>query len=472
MNDILLGIDLGTTRLKVSAFSLDGTLHHQSAKRHRERRDALGAWQSPDAWWSDTVELVRRSVAAVGPCRVAGISLSGRGGAGIFTDAAGQVLVPPWSDARHRVWQKRLREHPAAPAGAPYATALAAKYLWVREHDPERALRIRHAFHAKDFLLYRLTGAHLTDWSSGPDGPHWPTALLEAFDVPVTLLPQPALPWQLVGTLAKGAAAELSLPAHTPVAVGAHDGICANVGAGATRPGDCAITLGTHAVVRQIVAQSIPGANRFYGLPPDRHVIGGNGLMGGRAADWYLDLLGIGEAEREAAFARMDGMAAAVPVGAEGVRFLPFLDGQVAPRMRPRARAAFAGFDIQHGAAHGYRAVLEGTAFAVREIFDQVTGWCGEPRRVRLTGSGARSALWRDILAGVLDRPVEYSDAAVEGRGAVIFLAVALGLHADYDRAADVMVPVLGAVKPRPEHLDAYRAALADWRRVDALAES
>jgi sugar (pentulose or hexulose) kinase len=469
VNDILLGIDLGTTRLKVSAFSLDGNLHHQSAKRHREHRDDLGAWQAPDDWWLDTAELVRTTVAAAAPCRVAGLSLSGRAGAGIFADAAGSVLVPPWTDARHRTWQRRLREHPAAGAVAPYATALAAKYLWVREQNPELASRIRHAFHAKDFLLYRLTGAHLTDWSSGPDGPHWPLSMLEAFDVDPTLLPAPALPWQLAGHLTTDAAAALGLPAATPVAVGAHDGICANVGVGAARPGDCAITLGTHAVVRQVTASHVAGGNRFYGLPPDRHVIGGNALMGGRAADWFLDLLGIGEAERESAFARMDDAAAALPVGADGVRFLPFLGGQVAPRVRPRARAAFAGLGLQHGAAHAYRAVLEGTAFAVREIFDQVSGWCGEPRRVRITGSGARSPVWRDILAGVLERPIEYSDAAVEGRGAAIFLAVALGMHPDYDTAADAMVPVLGVAEPDSSQADAYRTALADWRRVDGL---
>jgi gluconokinase len=467
---ILLGIDLGTTRLKVSAFSPDGTLHQQCAKRHREHPDAEGAWQDPEAWWVDTAELVRAVVDGLRPCRVLGISLSGRGGAGIFTDAAGVVLVPPWSDARHRVWQRRLREHAAGTQAPPYATALAAKYLWIREHDRDLAGRIRQALHAKDFLLQRLTGVHLTDWSSGPDGPHWPAALLEAFDIGPELLPAPALPWQLAGTLTDAAARALGLPRATPVAVGAHDGICANVGAGASRPGDFAITLGTHAVVRAVAPGPIAGANRFYGLPPDRHVYGGNGLMGGRAADWFLDLLGVGETDREAAFARMDTAAGLLPPGADGVRFLPFLDGQAAPRQRAQARAVFAGLGIRHGSAHSYRAVLEGTAFAVSEIFAQVAGWCGEPRRLRLTGSGAKSALWRDILAGVLGRPLEFSDHAVEGRGAAIFLAVALGLHSDYDQAADAMVPVLGVAEAPPDVVDAYRALFADWQQLAALA--
>ena len=224
-------------------------------------------------------------------------------------------------------------------------------------------------------------------------------------------------------------------------------------------------------MVRAISRQPPPGANRFYGLPPDRHVIGGNALMGGRAADWFLDLVGTGEADRAEAFARMDAAAASIPPGADGVRFLPFLAGQSAPRQRPDARAAFAGLMLHHGAGEAYRAVLEGTAFAVRQIFTQVEGWCGAPARVRLTGSGANSRVWVDMLAAVLGRPLEYSDQAVEGRGAAIFLAVALGRYPEFDKAADVMVPVLGVARPDPSMVAAYQAVFDDWRRLDGLAD-
>ena len=471
VKEILLTIDLGTTRLKVAAFSPAGTLHQQLAKRHQDQVDDLGGWQDADAWWADTIALVRKLRAGLGEHAVLGLSLSGRGGAGVFTDAAGVVLAQPWLDGRHRHWQRQVRDSAIGQGLSVYAAALLAKYLWLREQQPALAARIRRAFYAKDYLLYRLTGAHLTDWSSGPDGPTWPPAVLDTFAIDRGLLPTPALPWEIAGTLTAAAAAQLQLPAATPVAVGAHDGICANVGAGAGRPGDFAITLGTHAVVRAISRQPPPGANRFYGLPPDRHVIGGNALMGGRAADWFLDLVGTGEADRVEAFARMDAAAASIPPGADGVRFLPFLAGQSAPRQRPDARAAFAGLMLHHGAGEAYRAVLEGTAFAVRQIFAQVEGWCGAPARVRLTGSGANSRVWVDMLAAVLGRPLEYSDQAVEGRGAAIFLAVALGRYPDFDKAADVMVPVLGVARPDPSTVAAYQVVFDDWRRLDGLAD-
>jgi sugar (pentulose or hexulose) kinase len=307
----------------------------------------------------------------------------------------------------------------------------------------------------------------VTDHTSGPDGPSWGTAALEHTKTSLAQLPRPALPWEIGGVLTAAAARALGIPSGTPVVVGGHDGICANVGAGAGFPGAYAITLGTHAVVRAITATRPAGAYRFYGLPPGRHVIGGNGLMGGRAADWMLDLVyGADDRARARHFREMDAAAAAVPIGAHGARFLPYLGGQVAPERRPGARAGFTGLGADHDRRTLYRAVLEGVAFAVREIFAQIEGWCGAPSVVRLTGSGAKSALWCDILAQCVGRPLEASDEAVEGRGAAIFAAVALGDFADYDEAASLMVPVRRRYEPDPARAPAYAAAHAAWRRA------
>lgn len=470
MTGILISIDLGTTRLKVAAFSVDGTLHEQRHRRHREHGRGGTRWQDPDAWWQDTVDLVRevRSLVEVrlGLVDALGLSLSGRGGAAIFADADGNVLIPPWSDERHAGEQARLRRH-YRDALAPYAAALLAKCVWLRAEAPDVFRRARYAFYAKDFLLYRLTGVHCTDWSSGPDGPRWPAGVLAELGLTESLLPRPALPWQIAGHLTPEAARCLDLPEGTPVAVGAHDGVCANIGAGACRPGDYAITLGTHAVVRAVAEQTAPGARRFYCLPETRQVVGGNALMGGRATDWFLDLLGASETSRETAFAELEAAARGVAPGAGGVRFLPYLGGQVAPERRTAARATWAGLSIEHGRDEAYRSVLEGVAFAVEGVFGQVLGWCGEPRRIRVTGGGARSDLWVDILAAVLGRPLELADAAAEGRGAAMLLAVGLGRFDDLDAAADALVQLDRRVEPAPELSAAYRRLGADWKRLD-----
>ncbi len=443
----LLAIDLGTTRLKVAAFAPDGRLLELAAKHHVEHREGPRVWQSADAWWDDSVELVRR--VAHGR-ELLGISLSGRGGAGVFVDAAGRVVEDPWSDGRQRDELRDLRARG-------YAAALIARTLWLRKHAPERFANVRHALYAKDFLLYRLTGLAVTDQTSGPDAPEWDAELLARADLDPKLLSAPALPWELAGSLTPSAAEELGCRAGTPVAVGGHDGICANVGADAGEPGAYAITLGTHGVVRAITRECPEGAERFYGLPPDRHVIGGNALMAGRALEWLAALWGGAE------LGALDALAARIPVGSAGVRFLPFLGGRRHPVRRPEVSASLSGLRLEHGRPEIWRAALEGTAFAIGEIFRQVRGWCGPPEVVRLTGGGAQSEVWSQILADVLDQPLETTDAAVESRGAAIFLAVALDLFTDVDSAAKAMVRVGRTYEPDPQRVEAYREVYASW---------
>lgn len=462
MTDRLLSIDLGTTRLKVATFTARGRLIEQAARRHR-------ATQRADDWWRDTV-------AAIGELDtrgVAGVTLSGRGGAGVFLDGAGEVVADPWADQRHadelgRLLAWRAEGDRFLPN---YGAALVAKFLWLRTHRPALAARCRHAMYAKDVLLHRLCGEHVTDWSSGPDAAAWDPRLAEDFRLPSALLPRPALPWDLAGGLTAAAARATGLASGTPVAVGAHDGVCANVGAAATRSGQYAITLGTHAVVRTVALSPPAGAYRFYGLPPERHVIGGNAILGGRALDWLLDTTHAG-GDRDAAYRDADAEAGEAGAGADGVVFLPFLAGQVAPERRPGASAAFAGLRASHGRGVLYRAVMEGVAFAVADIFDEIVGWCGAASRIRLTGGGAASRQWCGILASVLGEPLERSDDAVEGRGAAAFLAQALGHYAHYDDAAEAMAVVASRVRPAAGAPARYRLARDRWRRVrDAMRE-
>ena len=452
----LISIDLGTTRLKVSSFSTTGQLLGQIVRRH-----AAGE-ERAEKWWREAADAIRRLNAT----DVLGVSLSGRAGVGVFVDGAQNVVADAWSDDRHAEQLAQLHSWRTA-TGRPlsnYGAALVAKYLWLRDNASDSARRCRLALYGKDFLLFRLTGAHCTDWSSGPDAPAWDAALMRDWDLPAGLLPRPALPWQVAGHLTDAAARETGLVAGTPVAVGAHDGVCANVGAGAIGPGDYAITLGTHAVTRTISANAPQGATRFYAMPPDRHVIGGNALLGGRAMDWLLDITA-GARDRDEAYGEAEAMAAVVPPGAAGVSFLPFLGGQIAPERRADARAAFAGLRLAHGRGAMFRALFEGVGFAVADIVDQVATWCPPPDRIHLTGGGAASPLWRRILADILDHAVEASDEAVEGRGAAIFLAVALGLHADYAAAAAAMVPTGQRVEPGPDAAT-YRDLRARWHVV------
>ena len=472
----LLAIDLGTTRLKVAAFDERGRLLAREAARNEEHRSLEDgverAWQDPDEWWTNVGELTGRLLGhpALDGYEVGGIGLSGRAGGFAALDADGALLAPSWSDGRHLDQLRVLHEWRASGYHlANYAGALLAKWRWLEQHQPPIAERTARLLYAKDFLIYRLTGEAVTDPTSGPDREDFDPRSIEALRLPRDLLPRVAMPWTLAGEVTEEAAAALGIPSGTPVGVGGHDGICANVGAAVGTPGAYAITIGTHAVVRAVTDELVPEGYRFYGLPPDRHVYGGNAVMAGRAADWFLDTwLGHpDEAARSDAFAAMDAAAMAVAPGSEGVRFLPFLAGQVAPELRPGATGSFVGLHASHGRSEMFRAILEGGAFALRAIFEQVREWGGEPSVVRFTGSGGTSPLWPQIIVDTLRRPVEATDGAVEARGAAMYLAVALGIYEDVDQAAEAMVQVSRVVEPNAERADRYDALYANWQRVN-----
>lgn len=476
---VLLAIDLGTTRLKVAAFDERGRLLAREAARNEEHRSLEDGderlWQDPDQWWADAADLTRRLLAhgALDGYEVGGIGLSARAGGFAAIDANGELLAPSWSDGRHLDQLRILHEWRASGYHlSNYAAGLIAKWRWLTQNEPPIAERTAHLLYAKDFLVYRLTGEAVTDPTSGPDRDDFDQRSIDGLGLSRDLLPRVAMPWTLAGAVTSEAAAALGVPAGTPVGVGGHDGICANVGAGTGTVGAYAITIGTHAVVRAVTQGLVTDGYRFYGLPPDRHIYGGNAVMAGRAADWFLDTwLGHpDEAARPDAFAAMDAAALAVPPGSEGVRFLPFLAGQVAPELRPGATGSFVGLHTAHGRSEMFRAVLEGGAFALRGIFEQVREWGGEPSVVRFTGSGGTSLIWPQIIVDTLRWPVEATDGAVEARGAAMYLAVALGIHDNIDEASEAMVQVSRTVTPDLDRADRYDEVYADWLRVnDAL---
>jgi xylulokinase len=469
MKKAFISIDLGTTRLKVTAFSPNGKLLRQVHKRHSQFNDGEKSWQDANEWWSDVGNCCSELVHSQ-DYRVLGLSLSGRGGAGVFLDEKGEVLAHPWSDNRHSEQHRQLILWRESGHFLPnYGAHLIAKLRWLNETHPEYANRIRYACYAKDFLLFRLTGKHITDWSSGPDREYWDHAIPKDER---SKLPKPGLPWDLAGTLTRAAAKHLGLAAGTPVAVGAHDGVCANVGASALETGEFAITLGTHAVTRTITNEIPEGAYRFYGLPKNRHVIGGNALMGGRSVDWLLDLISPSQDDKTALYNNMEKHAQAVPIASQGLVFMPFLSGQVAPKKRPRASGGFHGIRTFHGQGQLYRSILEGVAYSIKDIFLQIEDWCGPAHYICLTGGGSSSVLWQQILANILNKPLEISDTGVEGRGAAVFLSAALSGHGNFADVARNMRQISHTVLPKPDDSEAYDREYKRWKTIsEQMAE-
>jgi sugar (pentulose or hexulose) kinase len=333
-----------------------------------------------------------------------------------------------------------------------------------------------------------MTGVAVTDPASGPDG-DWDSGWLAAADLAPDQVPAVKLPWTIAGTLTKVAARELGLIEGTPVAVGAHDGICANTGAGAISEGTMAITLGTNCVARMVMRDVPAGSMRFYGYPQDLHVIGGNALMAGRSLDWFLDVFPntvpdtapdtvpdkgpdehlTREANRRQLFRTLDHAIGDMKPGAGGVMFLPHLGGQLSPTRRPKAKALFYGMDANTTHAAMYRAVLEGVNLAIADVVDQVVSWCGAPSRIGITGSGMQSEVWTHMLADILGRPLELTDAASEGRGAAIFCATALGHYPSLKDATVNMVNVTRTIEPDGHNALVYHELRLRWQSLQHL---
>jgi xylulokinase len=462
---VLLGIDVGLSALKVAAFDAAGRLLGRASRTYPPRRiEADRVEEDPEQWLTLAAAAVRELLAG-GVCRpaqVAGIGLSARGSGPVFVDAAGRALAPHWLDRRHAPQSRRLTER-----FGPYADtrSLPSKTLHLAEHYPELFARLAHPLFVKDFLLYRLTGAVATDPSSGPRGLVWPREVWDWIGFPVERVP-PVRPHTAIGgRLLPAMAAAFGLPAGLPVGVGGHDGACANTGAGAILPGQVCLTLGTNGVARSIAAAPAPtvpwqGISAYHYLP-GRWCCGGDAGLLGHAPTWLARLVERGHDALEAA-------ARPLPPGAEGVTFLPFLNGQVSPTRRPERRAAWLGLHADAGQAHLYRAVLEGAACLLRQIAGRLAALGLGDGAWSVSGGGANSQLWLEIIAALLDRPLVLVEPEEGPRGACMYLAVGLGWYDSVEACAAEWVRVRATIEPAPELVAAYAPVFARFQRLEA----
>lgn len=453
---LVLAIDLGTSAVKCALVGTDGRI------AAGKRRLLHGA--NPAGWYRTALLAAREALAASDPDRVKAIGLSGRGGATILCDAAGRALGPALGGTPPSDY---------AVAAPPRLRAVAWRVERAQAATPSLERRLRWVLAAKDYLLLRLSGAVATDPASGPDALRWPAGDHAIGRGLADRLPPVQLPWLVAGGLQPAAARALGLPAGLPVATGLHDGVAAQVGADALRPGEAALTLGSHVVLRVVRAEVAPAAVRFrfYGLwgeADGRMVYGANARFAGAAAGWAARLLSGGERSLPA----LERGAAGVPAGSRGLTFLPYLTGMAYPERQPALHGALVGLRAEHGRAEIFRAVLEGAACAVRHNAEALAaaGICAA--LPRLTGGGARSRLWRQILADTLARPLVCGVAPefAECIGAARCAWVALGLFPSLDAAISAASPATIECHPCPADVAAMETVYRRFR--DAIARN
>jgi len=350
----------------------------------------------------------------------------------------------------------------------------APKIRWLENHEPEIFRRLKHVLLPKDYIRYQLTGAIAMDKADGSGTMlfdlrkrTWSPEILEKLNFPAAWFPQTFEGHEKTSEVSKEAAELTGLCAGIPVVAGGGDQSAQAIGAGVVRPGKIAVTLGTSGVV--FAATEVPliepqgRLHAFCHAVADRWHLMGVMLSAAGSLQWYHDRLA-----PERSFADLLEEAAAVPAGSEGLIFLPYLSGERTPHPDPLARGAWIGLTARHERAHLTRAVLEGVAFGLKDMFELMkSAGLGPTEQVRVSGGGAKSLLWRQVLADVLEAElVTVNTTEGAAYGAALLAGAGAGVWQDVDAACAQTIVVKEHVSPKSENIDRYRSLYEQYKSL------
>ncbi len=489
----LLGIDVGTSGTKALLVDDAGAVV-ASATHEYVLSTPRPQWseQSPEDWWNAAIASIRAVLVQANATGgdVASVGLTGQMHGLVLLDARGRVLRPAilWNDQRTakqcaEIHERVGRATVIAVTGKPALTGFTApKILWVREHEPEVCAAARHLLLPKDYVRYRLTGALAMDVADASGTSlfdvgrrAWSDTMIDALEVPTAWLPETVESPTVCAAVSDAGAEACGLRTGTPVVAGAGDQAAEAVGCGVVDDGTVSVTIGTSGVVFASTASfrtDPDGALHAYchAAPGVWHVMGVM-LSAGGSVRWYRDTLGQAEVARAAetggdAYDLLVGDAAGIPPGAEGLVFLPYLAGERTPHADPDARGAFVGLTLRHTRAHMTRAVMEGVTFGLMDALGLVRALGTPAPRVRVSGGGVRSAVWRQMLADVFDAEVVTVNATQGAAfGAALLAGVGVGVFPGVPEAARSVVRETGATRPGAQ-APAYRAVYERYRAL------
>jgi xylulokinase len=428
--EVILGIDVGTQSTKCVVLDANGTLRGVGQEGYGVL-SPRSQWfeQDPAAWWDATINAVRTALreAGVSAGHVQGIGVTGQMHGLVLLDRRMEPLRPAM------IWMDRRSANLCAivTARVPHDTVVnvaanrlspgfaGASLAWLREAEPHLLDEAHAALQPKDYLILRLTGVFSSEpsdasatWLYDVPGRTWSETLIQACGVTPELLPTLSDSAAVVGKLTADAAYALGLKAEIPVVAGAGDQAALLLGAGVVEPGRGAITLGTGGQITVVSSRPMIDPelrlNTFCHALPDRWYTMGAILNGGIALRWWRNVLG----DTTRAYSDLLAAAGTTPAGADGLIFVPYLEGERTPHVDPHATGAFVGLTTQHTQAHMTRAVLEGVAYAFRDCLDTLRVAGPVPDHFLIGGGGSQGALWRAILASVLNVSLQ----TIEGR--------------------------------------------------------
>ena len=480
---LVLGVDIGSSSSKIGLFDPQGGLVglRRSANRMTSTESKSGSREyEAEAWWSSFRSLVRELLRAenVDPKRVAAVGLTGQIGTHIVTDAGGNALGPAISWQDGRAWREAEEIAKLFPGREldefigmhlPPGTAWPLpRLLWMKRHEPELLAGGNRWLQPKDYLLYKLTGSFVTDVLSLRGLLHpkrlkvhdrLRTEILAGLPLE-TLLPEAVRPWEPAGRIGRQAAEETGLAEGTLVVAGSGDFHCSLLGAGMAGGAKGFNITGTSDHIGVFVPADDPACGdgrlgRYPAITDSYDVYYGATSSSGGLVEWFLRTFGLrGEGEStEAVLGRLIGSETT----SRGILALPYLNGERAPLWDAKARAVFCGLGAGHTSAHLALAVFEGVAFSLRSCQEIIDEKVPSRRPVIVAGSAAGNAVWNQLKADVLKRPlVEASCPETTCLGAAMLAAVGTGWYGSAAEAVAAMTREGRTYEPRQERFAYY----------------
>ncbi len=481
---VLVGVDIGTQGVKGVAVDSQGNVL-ASAGLARGPRHPRPGWAEMDAeldWWVPAVEIMRRLSAALsdGSRTVAAVGVSGLVPGRCALDSDGRPLRPAILYSDNRALEELAWANEQAGLSLT-AEAVVPKLIWLQRHEPAVFARTAVILSAHNYVVSRLTGRLSMDYDTAsimggvfdPAGKRWDEQMCRRLGIPVQILPPlyPAI-W-VVGEISADAARQTGLPAGVPVIAGSGDTFPTIVGCGAVEPGDTMLSFGTTGlltITRRPLVESAAGPHFSASDGSAAVDWGANILSAGRLVEWFVREFGADErtvAERvgKSPFDLLEEAASRVPPGAEGLIVLPHWLGRRTPTPDATLRGAILGLSPSHTAAHIYRALMESFAYNVRQ---SLPAHRPAIRRLVAAAGGARSRLWRQICADVLDMELEYFPRASGSLGIAFLAGYAVGAVGDFSAIKHQWLKEPEIVRPDAGARERYHRLFPIYEEFDA----
>ncbi len=480
-----LGIDVGTGGTRALLVDASGIVRFGSTVDHEPMRMEHPLWaeQRPEDWWAAARKAIGGVLKESGATAkdIAGVGLSGQMHGLTLLDDASHVVRPAliWCDQRSQAQVEYIERTIGKAAilaaiANPMLTGFTLpKLLWVRDHDPGSYKRIRHLLLPKDYIRYQLTGEYATDVADASGtglfdvvNRRWALAVAAQLNIDETILPRAYESHEVTGVVSAMAAAITGLAAGTPVVAGAGDQAASAVGSGVVEPGLVSCTIGTSGVVFAHLTE--PAYDPRGAVHTFCHAVAGAWhAMGvtqgaGLSLQWFRNQLAPGVPYDE-----LTAQAANSPAGSQGLFWLPYLMGERTPHLDPKARGGWIGLTASHTRADLIRALIEGVSYSQKDGLELIEKLGAKVASVRVSGGGAQSAFWRQMLANVFNKRV-VTLATTEGSayGAALLAMVGTAAYSSVTEACRAVVREVETMEPQPEIAAAYAEGYEVYRSL------